>query len=202
LETLDKLKTGDWQAAIKPVTTAAKEGGAVATVGRLAKGLTILGKVAGSTPVKALGKVGSAAMVVEPLLEGARYLDESNVEAKTQEAIDRYDEGALSTMGKAVRDVLPTPLQIANKNYSPVGTLLGGANAALFEAPRALNLAEGELAAQQSGLNLAKKRGEARDSMRRTFISDEDYANLPIPEKILANQKAREMYLKSLRKTK
>jgi predicted transcriptional regulator len=201
LDALDKLKVGDWESAAKSATAAVKEGEAIAKAGRLAKGLTILNKIGGSKVVKGLGVLGNTAMVAEPIIEGFQ-LDEAGKEAKTQEAIDRYDEGLLSTVGKAVRDVLPTPYQVLNKNYSPVGTLFGGANAALFEAPRALNLAEGELATQQSGLNLAKKRGEASNDMRRTFISDEDYANLPIPEKIAANQQARALYLQSLRKTK
>jgi hypothetical protein len=95
------------------------------------------------------------------------------------------------TIGAAVRDVLPTPAQALNPNYSPVSTLAATIVSPL-EAFRRYNEAKGELAYQTGAAEIARRKGDALTEQRRSMVSDEEYAKMSPEQKRESSMKAAE----------
>lgn len=149
-------------------------------------------KVLGSRALKGVSRFGNVAQVAEPLLEAYKYNKNPELfDQKVEEILGRNEAGLLPTVGAAVRDVTPTPLQFFNPNYSPVGTMAATIVAPL-EAQRRLSEAQGELAFQKGSAEIARQRADQLTQQRRSMVSDEDYAKMSAEQKRESSMKAAE----------
>lgn len=149
-------------------------------------------KVLGSRVLKGVGRIGGIAQIAEPLLEVYKYNKNPELfDQKVDEIIERNEAGLLPTIGAAVRDVAPTPLQFFNPNYSPIGTM-AATTVAPLEQQRRLIEAQGELAFQKGAAEIARRRGDELTQQRRSMVSDEDYAKMSAEQKRESSMKAAE----------
>lgn len=149
-------------------------------------------KVLGSKILKGASRLGGIAQVAEPIFEAYKYNKNPELfDEKVGTILDRNEAGLLPTVGAAVRDTAPTPLQFFNPNYSPVSTM-SATIVAPIEAQRRLSEAQGELAFQKGLAEVARRRGDELTQQRRTIVSDEDYAKMSAEQKRESSMKAAE----------
>jgi hypothetical protein len=171
--------------ALKKLQAAAERSGAqkAADFGR---------KVLGSKVLKGVSRLGNIAQVAEPILEAYKYNKNPELFDEKMEAIlERNEAGIAPTIGAAVRDVVPTPVQAFNPNYSPVSTLAATIVSPL-ESFRRYSEAKGEAAYQTGAAEIARRKGDALTEQRRSMVSDEEYAKMSAEQKRESSIKAAE----------
>jgi hypothetical protein len=171
--------------ALKKLQAAAERSGAqkAADFGR---------KVLGSKVLKGVSRLGNIAQVAEPILESYKYNKNPELFDEKMEAIlERNEAGIAPTIGAAVRDVVPTPVQAFNPNYSPVSTLAATIVSPL-ESFRRYSEAKGEAAYQTGAAEIARRKGDALTEQRRSMVSDEEYAKMSAEQKRESSIKAAE----------
>jgi hypothetical protein len=171
--------------ALKKLQAAAERSGAqkAADFGR---------KILGNKVLKGVGRLGNIAQVAEPILEAYKYNKNPELFDEKMEAIlERNEAGIAPTIGAAVRDVVPTPVQAFNPNYSPVSTLAATIVSPL-ESFRRYSEAKGEAAYQTGAAEIARRKGDALTEQRRSMVSDEEYAKMSAEQKRESSIKAAE----------